>query len=63
MDKYPMFSLIFTNLEIDFSKLSVSVDRRDRMVVPFTTTVVGSTPVHGEVYSMQHYMIKFVRDL
>jgi hypothetical protein len=24
---------------------------------------VGSTPVHGEVYSMQHYMIKFVRDM
>jgi hypothetical protein len=58
-----MFSLIFTNLEIDFSKLSVSVDRRVRMIVPFITIVVGSTPVHGEVYSIQHYMIKFVRDL
>jgi hypothetical protein len=43
---------------------------RDRMVVGFTTTcaisaynqVVRSNPVHGEVYSIQHYVIKFVRD-
>ena len=41
----------------------------DRMVVGYTTTctimpiitkVVSSKPVHGEVYSMQHYAIKFV---
>ena len=41
----------------------------DRMVVGFTTTCaisahhhkfVSSNPVHGEVYSIQHYMIKFV---
>jgi hypothetical protein len=25
--------------------------------------VVSSNPVHGEVYSIQHYVIKFVRDL
>ena len=39
----------------------------DRMVVdlqlpvqsvPITTKVVSSNPVHGEVYSMQHYVIK-----
>ena len=44
----------------------------DRMVVAFTTTyaisayttkVVSSNPVNGEVYSMQHYVIKFVSDL
>ena len=45
---------------------------RDRMVVgftttcgatvPITTTVVSSKPVHGEVYSIQHYVIKFVSD-
>ena len=44
----------------------------DRMVVdlqlpvqsvPITTKVVSSNPVHGEVYSMQHYVIKFVSDL
>jgi hypothetical protein len=38
---------------------------RDRMVVGFTisaitTKVVSSNPVHGEVYSVWHYVIKFV---
>ena len=39
------------------------------MVVEFTTTyaittkVVCSNPAHGEVYSIQHYVIKFVSDL
>ena len=39
---------------------------RDRMVIGFTTTcaiatkVVSLNPVHGEVYSVQHYVIKFV---
>jgi hypothetical protein len=47
--------------------------RRDRMVVgftklhmqsvPITTKVVSSNTVHGEVYLIQHYMIKFVSDL
>ena len=45
--------------------------RRDRMVdlqlpvqsVRITTKVVRSNPVHGEVYSIQHYVIKFVSDL
>ena len=45
---------------------------RDRMVVGFTTTcaissyhhkVASSNPVHGEMYSIQHYLIKFVSDL
>ena len=31
--------------------------------VPITTKVVSSNPVHGEVYSMQQYVIKFVSDL
>jgi hypothetical protein len=46
--------------------------RRDRMVVgfttgvnsvPITTIVVSLNPADGEVYSMQHYLIKFVSDL
>ena len=37
--------------------------RRDRMVVGFTTKVVSSIPVHGEVYSIQHYVIKFLQIL
>jgi hypothetical protein len=39
---------------------------RDHMVVqsvPITTKVVSSHPAHGEVYSIQHYLIKLVSDL
>ena len=28
-----------------------------------TTKFVSSNPVHGEVYSIRHYVIKFVSDL
>ena len=28
--------------------------------VPITTKVASSNPVHGQVYSIQHYVIKFV---
>jgi len=31
--------------------------------VPITTKVVSSNPTHGDVYSIQHYVIKFVSDL
>jgi hypothetical protein len=31
--------------------------------VPITTKVVSSNPVQGEVYLIQHNVIKFVRDL
>jgi hypothetical protein len=31
--------------------------------VCITTKVMSSNPVHGEVYSIQHYVIKFVSDL
>ena len=58
-----------------FSKRRWGRRGRDRMVIGFTTTyaisayrpiptkVVGSNPVHGEVYSIQLYVIKFVSDL
>ena len=43
---------------------------RDRMVVGLITTYAigayhfeSSNPVYGEVYSIQHYVIKFVSDL
>ena len=32
-------------------------------LVPMTTEVVSSNPAHGEVYSIQHYVIKIVGDL
>jgi hypothetical protein len=31
--------------------------------VPIITKVVSSNPAHGEAYSIQHYVIKFVSDL
>jgi hypothetical protein len=31
--------------------------------VPITTKIVSSNPIHGEVYSIQNYVIKFVSDL
>ena len=31
--------------------------------VPITTKVVCSNTIHGEVYLIQHYVIKFVSDL
>ena len=31
--------------------------------VPITTKVVSLNPVLGEVYSIEHYVIKFVSDL
>ena len=31
--------------------------------VHVTTKVVSSNPIHGEVYLIQHYVIKFVSDL
>jgi hypothetical protein len=31
--------------------------------VPITTKVVSSNAVHGKVYSIKHYVIKFVSDL
>ena len=31
--------------------------------VPITTKVMSSNPAHGGMYSIQHYVIKFVCDL
>jgi hypothetical protein len=45
---------------------------RDRIIVRFTTTyvistyhhkVVSSDPAHADVYSIQHYVLKFVNNL
>jgi len=32
-------------------------------LVSITTNVMSSNPVHGELYSIQHYVKKFVSDL
>jgi hypothetical protein len=31
--------------------------------VPVATNILSSNPVHGKIYSIQHYVIKFVSDL
>jgi hypothetical protein len=31
--------------------------------VPITNKTVSSNPAHGEVYSIQHYVIKIISDL
>ena len=34
-----------------------------RAISAYRTKFVSSNPIHGEVYSIQHYVIKFVSDL
>jgi hypothetical protein len=58
-----------------FNQISNGADMCDHMVVglattnvpmqsmPITTKVTSSNPAHGEMYSIQHYVIKFVSDL
>jgi hypothetical protein len=41
----------------------VIVNPTTSAIMPITTNVVSSNPAHGEVYSIQHYAIKFVSDL
>jgi hypothetical protein len=31
--------------------------------VPITTNIVSLNPAHGDVYLIQHYVIKFISDL
>jgi len=45
-----------TQPNIDVSKSEVSS-------TPITTKVVSSNPDHGGVYSIQHFVIKFLSDL
>ena len=49
------FLLLFINVLNVYYSMTKSV--------PITTNVVSSNPAQGEVYSIQHYVIKFVRDL
>jgi hypothetical protein len=36
---------------------------REELSVPITTSIASSNPIHGEMYSIQLYVIKFVSDL
>ena len=44
------------------SVLYVKMENKNKPV-PITTKIVISNPVHGDVYSIQQYMIMFVSDL
>ena len=65
---------LFINGQIVFLFTTRGSCGRDHMVVkldlqlpvqsiPIATEIVSSNPVHGDVYSTQHYVIKFVSDL
>jgi hypothetical protein len=43
-----------------FSLSIYCIRRSYYLAVPITTKVVSSNPAHGEVYSIQHYVKKFV---
>ena len=59
-----LISRILRELEIQIRSVGSSFDvnsfRITRILKYFTTEVVSSNPVHGEVYSIQHYVMKFV---
>jgi len=57
-------SLFFTNCTVNISVIDIKTKVQLPMQsVPITTKVVSLNPAHGEVYSIQHYVIKFVSDL
>ena len=56
----------------EFGNFVITLIRRDRMVMRFTANcaisafrakVMSSNFAHGDMYSIQHYMITFVSDL
>jgi hypothetical protein len=53
----PSWSISYV-LQLDVGDLQLPMPS-----VPITTKVVSSNTVHGEMYSIQHYVIKFVSDL
>jgi hypothetical protein len=45
------------------SRFDIEHYKKQMQSVPITTNVVSSNPDHSEVYSIQHYLIKFVSEL
>jgi hypothetical protein len=56
-----VFSATFYNISNRIGGVMVNV--LPVQSVPITTNTLSSNTVHGEVYSIQHYVIKFVSDL
>jgi hypothetical protein len=57
------FNATFNNVRVSRYIMGPSWSHGITTSVPIITYVVSSNPVHGEVYSIQHYVIKFVSDL
>ena len=46
-----------------FNSSYITTEKLPMQSVPITTIVVSLSPAYGEVYSIQHYVIKFFSDL
>jgi hypothetical protein len=55
-----VFDGTFNNIKSVGSSFDVNSFRITQILKYFTTEVVSSSPVHGEVYSIQHYVMKLV---
>ena len=72
-DEYTKCSIFYTAGIIVYINPGRGRGGRDLMVVGFTTTwsnqcisptnLVRSIPAHGDVYSIQHWVIEFVKDM
>jgi len=54
--------LYLSNYKLNLCSKQVDLELPMQFVL-ITTKVVTSNPVHGEVYTIQQYVIKFVSDL
>ena len=67
MHLFPLYQLREIKEEIVYHLVTLKIWLLDLHLpmhsVPITINVVNSNPAHGELYSIQHYMIKFVSDL
>jgi len=63
--RFIVFNATFNNISVIswWSVLLVEETGVPMQSVPITTNVLNSNTVHGEVYSIQHYVTKFVSDL
>jgi hypothetical protein len=60
---YGVFNATFNNISVLKWQSVLLVEVYNYLCnLPITTKVVSSNPVHGEVYSIQHYVMKFVSD-
>ena len=54
---------VFFNLHNQINLTFIYSQNDVLQIVPITTKAVDLNPAHGEVYSIQRYVIKFVSDL